>query len=210
LKTALAVRRRARNRLKLLGLAAVAMLPLAAALVLYYAAPGLADGASANNGALLNPPASLAELRLTTPDGRRVEAGPERRWRVILLLPPGCDPACREDLQLLRRVHARLGPDRDRVRRVLALAAGVEEARVALRREYPHLTFAHAPAELLATLREGRELRGGAPEAHSGTQTRGVLVADPLGNVMLLYAREQIGEPLFDDLERLLRLSNIG
>ena len=38
----------------------------------------------------------------------------------------------------------------------------------------------------------------------------GVLVVDPLGNVIFFHGLDQIGEALLFDLKRLLRLSNIG
>lgn len=210
MKTLMDARRRRRNRVILLALAALAMLPLAAALVLYYLAPGMAGGAQTNHGALLDPPGALADLELTMPDGRRIEAGPERRWRLILVNPRGCNEACRQDLHLLRQMHVRLGRDRDRVRRVLAVGTASEGTLEALRRDYRDLAVAKAPADLLARLRERRTLVGGDREARVGARARGVLVVDPLGNVILLHAAEQIGEPLFEDVKRLLRLSNIG
>jgi hypothetical protein len=57
----------------------------------------------------------------------------------------------------------------------------------------------------------GRRLAGGNdPSFETGLPEHGLLVIDPLGNVVMLHSWDQIGPPLLGDLRRLLRLSNIG
>ncbi len=206
-------RARVRNRLWLLALAVLAMLPLGAALVLYHLAPQWIPGARTNHGALLDPPGRLEALELVTLDGREVTAQGPRRWRVIQLASEACDARCRERARLLGRVHLRLGRDRDRVVRLLALPRGAAADVAALEGADPGRVLTRAPAGLLDALLEERALVGGdgrAPSDERAGSGGAVLVADPLGNVILLYSPAQIGEPLLEDLKRLLRLSNIG
>jgi len=42
------------------------------------------------------------------------------------------------------------------------------------------------------------------------SQGAGIYVVDPLGNIMMFYAFEQIGKPMLKDMKKLLRTSNIG
>ena len=81
---------------------------------------------------------------------------------------------------------------------------------------FPELEQARIEPSRLRTLLESRALVGGdaldpAIVAAGGPfPTAGVLVVDPLGNVIFFHGLDQIGEALLFDLKRLLRLSNIG
>ena len=71
---------RARNRAILVGILVLAMLPLLAAVILYYGNPDSVTGAQTNRGALLDPPAQLEDLRLRDEGGLITAEGP-RLWR---------------------------------------------------------------------------------------------------------------------------------
>lgn len=210
------LRHRTRNRLILIGIMLLTLLPLGAAVWLYYGAPGLVEGATTNSGALLDPPAQLAELELRDELGSPVTAGERRIWR-LLLVPAldadgGCGEACLEHSWLLRHTQVLLGRDDDRVLRLMVVPAA-RRAEVAdqFADIDPTLEVVSGPADLIPTLLGSRALRGGeAPARPDAGVTTGVVVVDPLGNVIFYFALEQINTDLFGDLKRLLRLSNIG
>lgn len=204
-------RTRRRNRIMLVALLLLAMLPLIAAIWLYYGKPLDIAGARTNNGALLQPPGQLQELALLGETGP-VVAGASRKWRVLYVAGDGCDQACFDDLHLLRQVQRLLGRDADRVLRLAVFPGGIDDSlRARLQEAFPRMDIVTGPEQLLADVLRGRELRGGdliLPE--DGVPATGLLTADPLGNVIFLHLPEQIGEPILFDLERVLRLSNIG
>lgn len=209
-------RLRTRNRAILVGLMVLGMLPLAAAVWLYYGDPGSVTGAQTNRGALLQPPAQLAELNLRD-DGGLVTAEGPRLWRLVLLAPAACGEPCLERMHQLRQLHVLLGREEDRVIRLAAFEAEPDAAlREALAEYFPEQEVVRAPLGTLADVLASRRLVGGDAldpalvEAGGPWPDEGILVVDPLGNVIFFHGLDQIGEALLFDLKRLLRLSNIG
>lgn len=202
---------RRRNRAMLVALLVLAMLPLIAAIWLYYGKPLDIAGARTNNGALLQPPGQLEELALLGETGP-VVTGESRRWRVLYIAGNGCDEACFDRLHLLRQTQRLLGRESDRVLRLAVFPGGVDDGlRARLQEAFPRMDIVTGPETLLADVLRGRELRGGEsilPE--DGVPAAALLTVDPLGNVIFLHLPEQIGEPILFDLKRVLRLSNIG
>lgn len=177
-----------RNRGTLLGVVAVAVVPLLAAYVLFHLNRGAEPWATTNNGLLLDPPVELAKLGLTGIGANSTLA--ERAWRLIVVSDADCVADCAAALQQLRQLHVLLNKEATRVRRTLVFLGPVPMDRVSeLRARYPDLGYA----------------RG-----HPGPLRPGVFIADPLGNVLLYYAFGQAGRPVLDDLKRLLKVSQIG
>jgi hypothetical protein len=86
-----AVRRR--NRMALVALIAVFVLPFLAAAVLNLANWRPAHGI--NHGVLLDPPLKLSDLELHQADGSPYAFAPqERRWQIAVFPPPDCAAAC--------------------------------------------------------------------------------------------------------------------
>lgn len=198
-----------RNRIMLLAMMFLSMLPLTAALVFYYGGSWV-EGARTNRGTLLDPPARLDELDLYR-DGVPVMAVGPRRWRLVIFFPQA-DSAdlIRQHLHSLRQLHVRLGRDRDRLLRLAAFSdAPAAAVRAELASAFPMLELVTmTPGRLQQQLAQ-RQLRGGWGEQEERGE-QAVLIIDPLGNVVAIYGYEQIGEDLLADLKRLLHLSNIG
>lgn len=205
------MRRRNRNRLMLIGLMVLSLLPLGAAVGIYYGASWMVAGAQTNRGWLIDPPGDLEALGLKTDDGSVLRPGESRRWRLLVVPGNDCDDACLEALMLLRQVHVLLGRDADRVLRYAVLTpASPAGMRGALLTRLPEMTFVEGPADVLSNALDGRDLRGQQPIPAADSLDAGILTVDPLGNVVLYHGLEQIGSDMLSDLKRLLRLSNIG
>ena len=101
-------------------------------------------------------------------------------------MPKGdCEETCRSALHQLRQLHVLLNRDAARVRRALVTAPG------------------SAPtADLAADLALLR--------ANVAPLERGIYVVDPIGNLVFHYPLSDAGEPVLDDLKRLLKVSQIG
>lgn len=177
-----------RNRRALLGVIAVAVVPLLVAYVLFHASRSAEPWGMTNNGVLLDPPLELTKLGLI---GIGADSGIARRsWHLIVVSDADCVNDCAAALRQLRQLHVLLNKEATRVRRTLVFLGAVPTKRVSeLRAQYPGLGYA----------------RG-----HPGALHAGVFIADPLGNVVLYYAFDQAGRPVLDDLKRLLKVSQIG
>lgn len=176
-------------RQKLLAMAAIAFVPIFTAYVVFFFFPQWMPGVTVNEGTFIDPP-------------QQVEAAyiDEGKWSVLMLLPPDCASACRENVFEARQIHISLGKNMDRVNRYLISARPLSD-------EFKdYLEEAEIGARVLMTPELERRLRGVAGE-QSGLV---VLLADPNLNLVLYYEVDKIGKPLLKDLKHLLKVSNIG
>ena len=178
------------SRLKLLALVAIAVAPVVAAYLLYFSMRGNEPWGTTNHGELLDPPPAAATLSFVDArDGTTPVVFDDSRWRLLVVVPGACDAACDDALFQLRQLHVLLNNDADRVRRVLVLTGAVPGPLDELRARYPELA--------LLALR-------------AGSLDDGIYIVDPHGNLVLRYALADAGKPVLEDLQKLLRVSQIG
>jgi hypothetical protein len=174
--------------------------PLIAALLLYRS--GWKPASGIEHGTLLDPPRPLPEVALARPDGSLAPPDALRgAWTLIYLGDGACDSRCMNTLADLRQVRLALDKDASRVRRVFLYTGHC------CREGFP------GPGErdllvLNADGPSGAELLGRFPPPATGGD--GLYVIDPLGNLILGYPAAGAARGLLADLERLLRLSQIG
>jgi len=171
-------------------LAAVCVAPVLASYAVYYLFP---RGAQLNYGALLptSPappiegigPAGVA-FRLTDLHGR---------WVLLIAAAGPCEANCERALYATRQARTMQGKDHDRIVRVLLTTGNGPSPEILA--QHPGLVVARVGGGALATL------PGGA---------RGILLVDPLGNLVLSYPEDPDIKGLAKDLTRLLRASGIG
>ena len=171
-----------RVKLVLIGLACAAPFILGTAAYLF----GWAPGQAANYGELIAPrPLSGPPL-----DALR------GKWVLVSFDAAACDAYCEKKLYFMRQVRTAQHKNMGRVERLWLL------------------TDAGKPrAELLAAI-EGTRLAAlkDSPAAKDfpGNLTDHIYVVDPNGNLMMRFPREPDPSLILKDLQRLLRLSQIG
>jgi hypothetical protein len=189
-------RRSGRRHLFVVG--SIFLVPLVAAILLYYSA-GWRPAVNAH-GLLIDPPRTLVVAGVLLPDGRAAPADVfAGRWSLVHPASV-CDERTEALLDELARVRTALDKDAPRVRRVL-LHAG----------QCADVEFHSRDADLLvlsATAPGGADFLAQFPPAVDGAP--GIYVVDPHGNLMMSYPASGSARGLLKDLERLLRLSNIG
>lgn len=173
------------SRLQLVLIVAVALTSLGGAYLLFYLARDGGLWSTTNRGEFVDPPVNAADLDLRTGSGASFDTG--GTWWLWVVPAGPCGDPCRRALHQLRQLHVLLKEDAARVRR--ALVSGSGEVDPALMETYPRLQVLSGNLGLLA---------------------RGIYVIDPLGNLVFHYPLEDAGEPVLDDLERLLKVSQIG
>ena len=195
-----------RNRLKLLGVFGIALVPVIAAAVMYFGGVALPTGKT-NKGNLLLPPMVLSEQSaissLLSDDIKK-----EGLWVLMLTGAGECIDVCRERLHTLRQVNVAMGRELSRVGRFYVGDMTDNDQQVVLS-DYPKLKFYNASASALEILeQQAVEKSGLKPESIESNWN--VWLIDPLGNVVLQYGLENDGYDMIGDLKKLLKLSNIG
>ncbi|HZZ94046.1 MAG TPA: hypothetical protein VFE23_15915 [Usitatibacter sp.] len=168
-------------------------LPIAASLAVYtFGRPR----PTANYGELLLPPDSITGAAFTTAGGEPFRfRSLEGRWILLAADRGACDPACRSKLVAIRQVHLALGREAERVATVTVVADGVPPA-PSLAADFPAMVFA-LPAD--------------PPAARAAvTDASHIYLVDPHGNVMMRWPARPEYKRMKDDLDRLLRASQIG
>jgi hypothetical protein len=174
------------GRRQLLLVASLFLVPLLAAIALYHSTSW--RPATRVSGELIEPPRPLPHEAL------------RGRWFLVYPIDGDCGPPCIAVLSELGRVRLALDKDADRVRRVLLHGDGCCGPGFPIRDEDVLRLEAAGP--------EGDSLRALFPPALDGE--RGIYIVDPHGNLIMSYPAAGSARGLLSDLERLLRLSQIG
>jgi hypothetical protein len=176
--------RRTDPRLQLLVIVSVSVVSLTGAWLLFQQARDGALWGTTNHGTFVDPPLTVADLGITVDDGR-IPFDAANWW--IWVVPQGpCEDDCQQALHQLRQLHVLLNRDAARVRRGLLSSDGAASQLAA---QYPRLQL----------------LSGNLSELE-----RGIYIVDPLGNLVFHYPMSDAGEPVLNDLKRLLKVSQIG
>lgn len=191
---------RNRNRLILVAIFVMFLVPLVAAVLMQPEQLGEDPVDTVNRGDLVQPPVPM------NPGGLGVLGDMDndamaRRWLLVHPIIEGCDTACEDVVTDLRQVHLATGRHQDKVAVVLLAPENLDQERLdALHGIYGRFVVATDPSggtrtALLAA-------NGGAPP-RAGT----TFIADPEGNLMLHYAPGYARDDLNKDLKKLLKWS---
>lgn len=196
---------RGSSRAQLWLLAALFLVPLAIAFVMYYGA-GWRPGGLVNKGDLIDPPRPLKPNTFLSPQDLPIEEDVlTGKWTLVYIGNGQCDARCREALTLMRQTRLALGKDAARVRGVFFATADCCDVSY-LDEEHAGLIVARADEvsdrEWLAQFPQ----YGDVPVDQAGR----IYIVDPLGNLMMSYAPDAPDKALLEDLKKLLKLSHIG
>jgi cytochrome oxidase Cu insertion factor (SCO1/SenC/PrrC family) len=171
------------------ALAAVFLLPLLLAFVMYYG-DAWRPMARTNHGELLDPVRQLPQTANLFKD----------KWTLVYVGNGACDEACRSSLYFMRQTRLSLNTEMSRVERVF-LATGACCDRQFLEGEHAGLITVDASTP------EMSELLNAFPTTD---QKYSLFIVDPLGNLVMRYDTRDDPKGLLTDLKKLLRLSHIG
>lgn len=149
-----------------------------------------------NHGDLIQPPRPMPETGLLQADGRPLPTAELRgKWLLMLPIEGSCGASCRESLQQMSNVHLALNKEQGRLRRALISTEGSPPF-AELQQTYPDLLVAKLDPEASAEWASTLDNTG-----------QGLLIADPLGNVIMRYDEAAEMRGVHKDLERLLKYS---
>lgn len=199
----------ARGRWALLVLAGLFVLPLAVAWVLYAFFPDTARSlGTTNHGHFVHPARSVALPALQAADGKAIAPGFLRgKWTYVYFDRAACDAPCRQNLWKIRQARLAQGEQVHRVQRLMVLTdtRALPELQAFLQ-AYPGLAVAVGPSEAARALARRFELDGRRPMA----EAQRVYIVDPAGRLMMYYGPQANPKGMIEDMQRLLKVSQIG
>lgn len=190
------------GRLTLLMIGAVFLLPIVAA---YLYRP---SGETGNHGTLIQPPRPLESFRMIDLDGSAAGLDTLRgKWTVLYVGGEQCGEQCRRGLYNIERVRLAQGKNMRRVQSFYLAPKTMES------REIAETLVEYTDVRGYRISR--RELGSMAPDfdwnesGDPGPRERTYII-DPLGNLMMYYSRDVDPSGMKSDLERLLKVSQVG
>ena len=195
-------RRRLSPRVALIIIAALFVLPLAAAWLMYSGVIEFDPGATRNLGELVEPAVPVALDGLIADDpARSPSAELPRHWTIVHVVPADCGADCASVITALRQVYLASGRERARLRMLLVHRPDDSMDAEAVAAIHPEF--------LLARDGDGRMLSALAAITGEADAAGHTYLLDPLGNIMMLYRAGYDPNDLKKDLKRLLTWSKL-
>ena len=193
----------ARNRLIILAVFAMSVIPFIIAWVLFQNPKWLETGT--NQGQLIIPPVSTEIQDWQGVDDFSVKHMTELtgRWVMVNLVPgKKCMENCQEAIHKTKQMRLMLNKDLIRIRRVVVFLSGIDlkNAEVLWQKD-TRLLRARPSQELLKKLL--KISNGNIPEGM-------LMIVDPLGNLMMEYDPGFNPYDVLKGLKKLLKISQIG
>ena len=201
-------------RLALLIIAAMFLLPLLLAWLMYSGSLDFKPASTRNLGTLIEPPVPIDWTATVLLSGEAILAAkPEQgigvfdeHWVILQPVPAGCDDSCLKEVSNLRQIHRASGRQQFRIRLALLLdeSSPAEQAQKPVG-HLPKISFNQGSLRHLvgSTGRNQQNLSGQAGPA------KGVYMIDPLGNIMMYYEAGSDPNYIKQDLKRLLTWSKL-
>lgn len=190
-----------KNRVTILVIFAMSIIPFAIAWFLA-GNPGKVK-LGTNNGELITPPLATELKDFSGYDAFSTENINELKghWILINVIPQaGCEQACQDGLYKTHQLTLMMGKDIARMRR---LALIFDQAGQLLPKQWQD------DARLLKAM-PSMALKRTLTEIEGSGDSGGLLIMDPLGNLMMKYAPGYDPYKAKSDLGKLLRISQIG
>ena len=187
-------------RTKFLMLIGLFLVPTITSFVVFYAFP---PGKTTNYGTLISPVVALSQVSLDRIDAGKqpMPTGMRGKWLIVTRDSGHCAAACQKKLYAMRQARLILGREQDRVLRVVLVDDNVPPS-AELQNAYEGTIWISAAAlPWLAAL----------PAANDDATGRSSIYAvDTLGNIFMRYGAEPDIKKLANDIQRVLKASQIG
>ncbi len=168
----------------------------------------LRPGRSSVKGQLVQPARPVTSAMLQGLDGAALAPDLlQGRWLLLYIGDSACGEVCQRSLYNMRQTRLAVGEDTHRVRRLLVLTDGALSPPLQdILDSHKGLAVAVAePAALEEFLAQFHVEPGDDPASEQR-----IYILDPLGNLVLFYGPKAEPKAMLEDLERLLKASQIG
>lgn len=202
------VKQRARSSKVILIIAALFLTPMVISWVMLKSVDDWGSRATRNHGELVRPAKPLSEFHLQRQDGSAFNLQDLKHlWTIVYIGNKSCDQTCADILYKTRQSRLAQGKEMSRVQRVFVLnQIHLSPAdKTTIEESHPQLIVANGDDNELAEF-----IRQFAIDGKDVPAAQRIYIVDPLGNLMMSYEPDFKGPDLIKDLERLLRVSQIG
>lgn len=160
------------------------------------------SGRKVNHGLLLQPPLALSSLSLIH-EGQNNTKPLNGKWVLLYLSISPDDPLLDHNLYYMRQIRQATGKNRDRIERALVTLTENSAVETKLQTAFKgtqHFIISQAKyGQFESRLPKKLALKKGS-----------LYLVDPLGNIILSYAPDAAPKGILKDLERVLKVSQIG
>ncbi len=200
------MKEKTRNKLTLIALCLIFLVPLGAAMYTYNS--DKLFNRTTNRGILIQPPINMLSLPLSNPKGEAIKQPALRgHWLYIYVSPRACGKTCQQNLYNIRQIRTAIGKDQGRVRRAILTFTGTVKDNTLnnlLKNDYKGTAHFEISRSRFANLIEH------LPSAKLALTTGYLYLVDPQGNLMMGYAPGAKPADILKDLEKLLKISQVG
>lgn len=197
------------------------LIPLTLALILYLEKITLGKNTT-NHGKLIVPPFSITKFDLYNSKGQLLknqiakktiqQAVPNNRrtdgkWLMLFLYSNPCEQECQQGLYKMRQIRLATGKNRDRVARAILTYRGKS-----LDRKLTRLlsTEYKGTRHLIVSKNQFERIVNDNAHVPNANKQGTLYLVDPLGNIMMLYKPNAKAKGIFKDIQKLLKVSQIG
>ena len=201
------------NRILMLAVFSVFLLPVLIAYSAHFFG-WYKDFGTNNRGLLVTPPIESAALDIKDKDGNPFDStNYPKTWFLVYVPPTDCQAACKNSLYLMRQTNKAMGPERNRVKRILLnWQNNGHDFDGFVTENFPKMLSFYGDKNVI-----NQSLQNALDQEPSAVEAGRIYIMDPLGFIMLSYPaiadeKESIlkGKDLVKDLKRLLKVSKIG
>lgn len=193
----------ASNRLKLLAILAIFLLPLLAAVLMFRGQLPLFSGEPINQGTLVQPPVALDWTVATADPALEPADALLGNWVMLLAVPAICEEACLQKVTGLRQVHKASGRERHRLELVLLTGSLPDQS---LKQQFLNI---YEQFKVLSdpSGKINQSMQAALSQSDLSANGLDTYLVDPLGNIMMAYNTADSEARMSKDLKRLLAWS---
>lgn len=189
--------------------------PILLAWILFETNNTLGEGKT-NHGQLIIPSFSIALLTLYNENGQILDnrkflqmpgtTSTNGKWMMLLFITKKCNQLCQQGLYNMRQIRLATGKDMNRIERAILIYKKRQNIRLKnlIKREYAGTQLFFANKQQLTFIIQKHV------KTNYALQNGTLYLVDPLGNVMMSYKPGIKANAIFQDLTRLLKVSQIG
>lgn len=158
-----------------------------------------------NRGQLIQPAVNLNALNFSTENETQKFSALNGKWLLLYVTGKNCDQLCQKTIYLMRQIQTATGKNQARIQRVvLTLRPQIGPDFQKAAEKYPPVILAHADT------RDWQQQTTTLTSQKLAISSGYLYLLDPKGFMVLGYSLNENPSNLLKDLEKLLKVSQIG
>ena len=157
-----------------------------------------------NHGDLISPVRSISNINLIGIDGENLNDKLRGKWILLTVANSSCNKSCQQNIYHIRQIHRAMSGESLRVKKLLVLSETSQLGE--LKEKLADYSATKIAIGSESSIKELMDLL----KDPNPTAENGIYMIDPLGNYMMSYPENFDANLIIKDLERLLKVSQVG